>query len=183
MNHYRKSFQITKIVLAFIPPLLFCLGPWNQWLSRARLYGSGELTLQLPSHICIQWSHFATLKTGRAGSICTMEISKCYKSGFLFLRVVGPAFSSTPLTEMDRKKCKKDYSYSFSSLLLPWLCVYPDGSDCGDSNESTCNAGDLGSVPGSGRSTREGNGNPREYSCLENSMDKRVRWATVHGVA
>ena len=95
MSDYRKSFQITKIVLPFIPPLLLCLASWNQWLSGASLFSSGELTLQLPSHIHIQWSYFATLKTGHVGSIYTMEISKYYKSGFLFLRVVGPAFTNT----------------------------------------------------------------------------------------
>ena len=49
--------------------------------------------------------------------------------------------------------------------------------------ESACNAGDLGSIPGSGRSPGEGNGNPLQYSCLENSMDGGAWWATVHGVA
>ena len=48
---------------------------------------------------------------------------------------------------------------------------------------SACNAGDLGSIPGSGRSPGEGNGNPLQYSCLENSTDGRAWWATVHGVA
>ena len=51
-----------------------------------------------------------------------------------------------------------------------------------DGKESTCNAGDLGSIPGSGRSF-EGNGNPIQYSCLENSMDRGAWWATIHGVA
>ena len=41
---------------------------------------------------------------------------------------------------------------------------------------------DLGSIPGSGRSPGEGNANPLQYSCLENSMDGGARWATVHGV-
>ena len=41
--------------------------------------------------------------------------------------------------------------------------------------ESACNAGDPGSIPGSGRSTGEGNGNPLQYSCLEKSMDKEAR--------
>ena len=45
-----------------------------------------------------------------------------------------------------------------------------------------CNAGDLGSIPGLGRSPREGNGNPLQYSCLENPMDGGAWWATVHGV-
>ena len=44
------------------------------------------------------------------------------------------------------------------------------------------NAGDTGSIPGSGRAPTEGNGNPLRYSCLENPMDRRVWWATVHGV-
>ena len=43
--------------------------------------------------------------------------------------------------------------------------------------------GDLGSIPGSGRSPGEGNGNPLQYSCLENPMDGEAWWATVHGVA
>ena len=49
--------------------------------------------------------------------------------------------------------------------------------------ESACNAGDLGSIPGSGRSSGEGNGNPLQYSCLENPMDRGVWQAIVHGVA
>ena len=48
--------------------------------------------------------------------------------------------------------------------------------------ESACNAGDLGSIPGSGRSPAEGNGNPLKYSCLENSMDRGAWWAIVHGI-
>ena len=48
--------------------------------------------------------------------------------------------------------------------------------------ESACNAGDLGSIPGLGRSPGEGNGNPLQYSCLENPMDRGAWQATVHGV-
>ena len=48
--------------------------------------------------------------------------------------------------------------------------------------ESTCNARDLDSIPGSGRCP-EGNGNPLQYSCLENPEDRGARWATVHGVS
>ena len=49
--------------------------------------------------------------------------------------------------------------------------------------ESTCNAGDAGSISGWGRSPEEGNGNPLWYSCLENLMDRGPWWATNHGVA
>ena len=52
-----------------------------------------------------------------------------------------------------------------------------------DHKESACNAEDPGSVPGSGRSSGEGNGYPLQYSCLENSMDRGARHAIVHGVA
>ena len=45
------------------------------------------------------------------------------------------------------------------------------------------NTGDPGLIPGSGRSLGEGNGNPLQYSCLENSMDRGSWWAIVHGVA
>ena len=47
---------------------------------------------------------------------------------------------------------------------------------------SACNTGDLGSIPGLGRSPGEGNGNPLQYSCLENPMDRGAWSATVHGV-
>ena len=45
------------------------------------------------------------------------------------------------------------------------------------------NAGDVGLIPGLGRSLRKGNGNPLQYSCLGNPMDRGAWWATVHGVA
>ena len=57
---------------------------------------------------------------------------------------------------------------------------FPDGSG---SKASACNVGDLGSIPGSGRSPGEGNGNPPQYSCLENPMDGGAWWATVRRVA
>ena len=47
----------------------------------------------------------------------------------------------------------------------------------------SANAGDSGSIPGLGRSPAEGNGNPLQYSCLENPMNRGAWWATVHGVA
>ena len=56
---------------------------------------------------------------------------------------------------------------------------FPGGSD---HKESDCNMGDPGSIPGSGRSPGEGSGCPLQYSCLENSMDRGVWWATVHGI-
>ena len=60
------------------------------------------------------------------------------------------------------------FSFFFFLNFLFYSGVFPGGSD---SKASACNAGDLGSVPGSGRSPGEGNGNPLQYSCLKNPMD------------
>ena len=57
---------------------------------------------------------------------------------------------------------------------------FPGGSD---GEASAYNVGDLGSIPGLGISPGEGNGNPIQYSCLENPMDGGTWWAAVHGVA
>ena len=48
--------------------------------------------------------------------------------------------------------------------------------------ESSCNVGDSGSIPGSGRSPRGGLGNPLQYSCLENPVDRGAWWTIVHGI-
>ena len=53
---------------------------------------------------------------------------------------------------------------------------------CSDGKESASNAGDPGSMPGSGRSPGEGNGNPLQHFCLGNLVDRGTWWATVHGV-
>ena len=67
---------------------------------------------------------------------------------------------------------------------LKWLSIelasFPGGLA---GKESACNVGDLGSMPGSGRSPGEGNGSPLQYPCLEDSMDRGAWRATVHGVA
>ena len=59
-------------------------------------------------------------------------------------------------------------------LWLPWWLRY---------KESACSAGDLGLIPGSGRSPEKGNGYPIQYFCLENSRDRGAWWAIVHGVS
>ena len=77
-------------------------------------------------------------------------------------------------------------SFSLSSFLFILLFLdhafavvgFPGGSD---GKESACIAGDLCLTPGLGRSPGEGNGNPLQYSCLENSKDRGAWWVTVHG--
>ena len=67
-----------------------------------------------------------------------------------------------------------------------WDCKFPSmtGVTYGgsDGKESACNGGDPGLIPGSGRSPREGNGNPHQCPCLENPMDRGAWRVAVHGV-
>ena len=71
---------------------------------------------------------------------------------------------------------------SFSSLTF-YLSVSMGFPGVSDDKESACNAGDPGLIPGSVRSPGEGNGNPLQYFCLENFMDRGACWAKVLGVA
>ena len=95
-------------------------------------------------------------------SILCMYICVCCKYMIFFL----------PLGGIDKINCKE--------LYLIGICgVFPGGSD---DKESSCNAGDLGSIPGLRRSCGGGNGYPLQYSYMENSMDREAWQATVHGV-
>ena len=91
--------------------------------------------------------------------------------------------SSTNFPNDDRKKNLLTLQTLSESKFL-FLLEYPQGFPGGsDSKESAHHAGDLGSIPGLGRSPGEENGNPLQYSCLENPTDGGAWWATVHGVA
>ena len=71
----------------------------------------------------------------------------------------------------------------FDKILIDLHYRYTDFPGGSDGKASAYNVGDLGSIPGSGRSPGEGNGNPLQYSCLENPIDRGAWWAAVHGVA
>ena len=93
-------------------------------------------------------------------------------------RTVGSPKPQTS-TQDSTSTFKKCLTY----FVLTSPCVFtgfPGGSEV---KASASNAGDPGSIPGSGRSPGEGNGNPLQYSCLENPMDRAAWQATVHGVA
>ena len=81
----------------------------------------------------------------------------------------------------DSSKCTS-FIDGQSNPLGTFLAVqcFPGSSD---KKESACNGGDLSSIPGSGRSSEEGNGYPLQYFCLANSTDRGTWWGTVHGVA
>ena len=76
----------------------------------------------------------------------------------------------------------KTFVAFYSDLLIPTVGDYrgfPGGSD---GEESACNAGDPGSIPGLGRSPGEGHGKPLQYSCLENPVDRGALQATIQRV-
>ena len=69
-----------------------------------------------------------------------------------------------------------------SCLNLGSIFGFPGGAVIKNQPVNTGNVSDAGSIPWSGRSPGEGNGNPLQYSFLKNSMDRGACWATVHGV-
>ena len=64
-----------------------------------------------------------------------------------------------------------------------WIYLYPISPGGSAVMNLPANAGDIGCIPGSGRSPGGGNCNPLQYSCLRNPMDRGAWWDTVHGVA
>ena len=82
--------------------------------------------------------------------------------------------------ESEMVKMENSKNKTFKVEISNCLRGFPGGSD---GKESACRAGDLGLIPGSGRFLGGGNGNPLQYSCLKNPMDRRAWWATIHGVA
>ena len=85
---------------------------------------------------------------------------------------------SRKLSHENNQGCVKHVSTRIYALML-FAMGFPAGSN---GKEYVCNARDLGSIPGPARSPGEGNGNPLQYSCLENSMDRGACQATVHTV-
>ena len=94
----------------------------------------------------------------KAKSACSLKGQSCVQRGYLHFIVEDIHIFSPPQS---------------------WWC-FPGGSD---GKESTCNVGDLDSIPGLGWSPGEENDYPLQYSCLENSMDRGSWQASVHGVA
>ena len=94
--------------------------------------------------------------------------------------VNGVAQSRTQLKRLSSSGGSSGFLFFFFTYLVAPYWYY-EGFPCSSvGKESTCDAGDLGSIPGSERSPGEGNGNPLQYSCLENPMD---RFMAGYGVA
>ena len=109
-----------------------------------------------PSSIIYHWEYRKVLKEWRYFKKGGAIV--CVASSLEYLRVIHFPFLPSPLPK---------WGFSSSSMV----------------KESTCNAGDWGLIPGSGRTHEEGNGNPLQYSCPGNPMDRGAWLAVVHGVA
>ena len=98
----------------------------------------------------------------------------------------SPAFAGEFFTAEPSPKpqCDGSRKRSLWEVIVPWGRNLTNGISAlggAEVKASACNVGDLSSIPGSGRSPGEGNGNPLQYSCLENPKDRGAWCATVHG--
>ena len=124
--------------------------------------------------LAVSWPHLVCPCSWR---VCFPSLH-CLGSRLLCweLSEAGPGLYTLPGSRPLRFR----YSTKVQTQLGLRFVPFPGGSEV---KASACNAGDLSSIPGSGRSPGEGNGNPLQYSCLENLMDGGAWWATVHRVA
>ena len=86
--------------------------------------------------------------------------------------------NSSVYVQAERRYCRSrpPNKANIAIKSVTWIFFFPGAYN-------SCNAGDLGSIPGLGRSPEQGNGSPLQYSCLENPMNRGAWQATVHGVA
>ena len=76
-----------------------------------------------------------------------------------------------------------EVTYTHGTVELTKIHIHAQGFSCSSvGKESACSAGHRGSIPGLGGSPGEGNGDPLQYPCLENLMDRGAYWARIHGV-
>jgi len=111
---------------------------------------------------CTGWISLQSKRLSRVFSNTTVQKHQFFGASFLY--------SST----LTFKNCRSLYcTCNLYNGFPRWL----------NGKESACNAGDLGSIPGSGRSPEGGNGNPLQDSCLGNPTDRQAWWAAIHGMA
>ena len=135
------------------------------------LYGT-QIISQVLKSICL-FRHKKANATHRVGGDERLRCGRTRKWG---TGERSPSLQSRDKKSESNKSSGKLWKWEGALGLSWWL----------SSEESACNAGetgDLGSIPGLERSPGEGNGNPLQYSCLENPRDRGVWWTTVHRVA
>ena len=130
-------------------------------------------------HTCLIVCTVHTQRPGQLQSLC--QTIPRIQMKYILLFQISQSISLIPVTSFFLLLSVSQFFLTTTfnlNLFLVWN--FPGGSN---SKVSAYNAGDLGSLPGSGRSPGEGNGNPLQYSCLENPMDGGSWQSTVPGVA
>ena len=124
--------------------------------------------------------HWSFLLTFRWPEHSHMATPKCNEAGKYSLSV----YPGEKWSRFGEQLVKTNAKLLCKVTILIYTFIYQDMAFPGgsDGKESACNAGDLGLIPGLGRSPGGGNGHPLQYSCLEKSMDRGAWQATVHGV-
>ena len=117
---------------------------------------------------------------------CIKKLRHYFTNNDLSSQSYGFSSSHVWMWELDHKEVWAPKNWCFWIVVLDKTLGSPLNSKAfpgdSDNKESACNSGDLRLIPGSGRSSAEGNGNPIQNSCLENSMDRGAWWVIVHGV-
>ena len=155
--------------------------PPTDWCNCVRLHKPSSINGLFP---LLNTRHF--LLSPYTHTVLKLLLTICQKRGSLthhrkeILNKLLPWWSWRYLEESNLLSMRSVVNWPSIRVTCVFYKGFPGGSD---GKESTCNAGDRGSIPGSGRSPAEGNGNPLQYSCLENPMDREAWWAPVHGVA
>ena len=126
--------------------------------------------------LCIRWPKYWSFSLNvNPSNECSGLIS--FRIDWFDLLIVQGTLKS--LLHSSKASILQHSAFFLSQLSHPHMTTrFPGGSD---DKESAFNAGDLGSILGLGRSPGGGHGNPFQYSCLENPMDRGAWWATVHG--
>ena len=156
-----QGFLSWGLVVSFTLEWTLSLGPSSPSLVSLARWSPQSPARPWRGHSCwgILW--------GQGLEVCVWEIE--YDSGSF----------ETIIDKLFQIKIFIIYNQDYPRVLK---CVHQDFPGGSDGKASTYNAGDPGSIPGLGRSSGEENGNPLQYSCLENSMDRGAWWVTVNGV-
>jgi len=174
--HPAREDRGQYLAQSFLPALALSLVSCPLWPRGSNAPHSLALSHMLPySHLCAM--SYNPLLNGFF----------CYRDDILFQRNALTVLCSILFLEMQRQTAGNWLAGSSYCGCISLTAVgFPTGSDVKNlptMQETTCNAGDSSSTPGSGRSPGERNGYPLQYSWLENPIDRGVWWAIVHGVA
>ena len=154
-------------------PLCYWLFPSKMFLISFNLNCTSRTNSNANHFLKPKWSPLMEGTSCSPAPLCHLQTFNWKRIKGVFISLNTQVFVQNPsLWELNSEADR--VSHSFTSYKV---------APSSNGQESACNAGGQGSIPGSGRSSGEGNSNPLQYWCLENPMEREAWWATVHGVA